>query len=117
MGERFGGRSKGTVNRNKAYLMSRLADMYGDDFHPIMKIAANCVMLQKKADALEIDHDDKVIALQKANAEWARISESTEPKLKAIEVIADIKQDVDITSSIEGMRAFLKEHGIDIEDL
>lgn len=76
---------KGSPNRNKSFLLNRLQDMYGDDFHPIIKIAENCVALQEEADNLE-DIDKKHIALKSANAEWSRIAEFTEPKLKATEL-------------------------------
>jgi len=79
----------GTTNKNKQFLLKRLQAMYGDDFHPIMEIAKNCVVLQKQADNLE-DPDQRYSALKSANAEWSRMAEYTEPKLRAIEVDASI---------------------------
>ena len=86
--------------------MDRLKKMYGDDFHPIMNMAKNCVDLQEKVDEIappEADDEgnispedlaeyaaNKVMAIKVANAEWARIAEYTEPKLKAVEVSGDI---------------------------
>lgn len=94
---------KGTINKNKQFLLSRLQDMYGDDFHPIMRIAENCHVVQKAADDIVVpalpekpDADDikerqenvdrMITALKGANYEWSRLAEYTEPKLKAIEI-------------------------------
>ncbi len=73
--------------------------MYGEDFHPIMKMARNCDILQRQADKmmemvvdmdLEEANRPKVEDINKAictaNAEWYRIAEYTEPKLKAVEI-------------------------------
>ena len=40
---------KGSPNRNKNFLMSRLQDMYGSDFHPILRLADNAVRLDEMA--------------------------------------------------------------------
>lgn len=94
---------KGSPNRNKSFLLNRLQDMYGEDFHPIIKIAENCVELQDNADSIEVPElteaptvDEveakidaqkaRVKSIQLANAEWSRIAEYTEPKLKATEL-------------------------------
>ena len=105
-------RPAGTPNKNKAFLLNRLQDMYGEDFHPIVKIAENCVELQSKVDAIpepEPDADglitaeaiaehaaQKVMAIKVANHEWSRIAEYTEPKLKAIEIQGDIDHTGDL---------------------
>ena len=39
----------GSCNKIKKFLLNRLQDMYGDDFHPIMKMAENAVRLHKIA--------------------------------------------------------------------
>lgn len=99
-------------NKNKAFLLNRLQEMYGDDFHPIVQIAKNCVELQEKVDSIpDPEPDDngvispedvanhaasKVIAIKTANNEWSRIAEYTEPKLKAIEIQADIDHSGDL---------------------
>ena len=68
--------------------MARLKEEYGDDFHPIMKLAQNCVFLQEDADNEE-DLASKVAKVKTANAEWARIAEYTEPKLKATDLTVE----------------------------
>ena len=105
------GRS-GAPNKNKAFLMNRLKDLYGDDFHPILKIAGNCVTLQSEVDEIKVPDIPKNQtvkakekranalvarsgAIQRANHEWARIAEYTEPKLKAVQV--------DLNSDMEGL--------------
>lgn len=104
------GRPPGASSRNKKFLLNRLQKMYGDDFHPIMSIAANCKEMQDKAEAIplpilpdkptaeeiEAYHsalDNRISALRIANAEWSRIAEYTEPKLKSVEI--DLNADVD----------------------
>ena len=91
-------RPEGSYNKNKAFLMSRLQDMYGEDFHPIMNMAKNCVVLQKIAD----DHseggltmgDSQVIdassSAKNANEAWEKVAQYCEPKLKAMEIDGSI---------------------------
>ena len=78
------GRPKGSLNRNKRSLLARLKEEYGEEFHPILRIAQNCVDLQKSAKR-EKDPEKRDIKLKAANAEWARMAEYVEPKLKSIE--------------------------------
>ncbi len=90
------GREAGTPNKNKVYLMNRLQDMYGKDFHPIMNMAKNCVVLQVIADGYTAemtkqDYND-VQAVEevstsaiKANEAWDKMAQYVQPKLKAIE--------------------------------
>jgi len=76
---------KGSLNRNKTFLLNRLQDMYGEDFHPIMKMAEQAVRLHERA----VDGDCQDI---KASLDaWDKVAAYTEPKLKATEV--------DLTSS------------------
>lgn len=96
-------RPQGSQNKNKSFLLKRLQEMYGKDFHPIIKLAQNCVELQGNIELMEIpelpedpDTDEveavvtarlaRVSAIKTANAEWSRIAEYTEPKLKATEL-------------------------------
>lgn len=71
----------GSPNRNKAFLMDRLKDMYGDDFHPIMRMAENAVTLHDQARGT-MDTTD----LKSSIDAWDKIAQYTEPKLKASEV-------------------------------
>jgi len=86
---------KGSPNKNKTFLMNRLQDMYGDDFHPILKMAENAVAMQ--AIIPKMDEDDLVaqaIALEKANTAWDKVAQYTEPKLKAVEVTGQDGKDL-----------------------
>ena len=39
----------GSPNKTKKFLLNRLQDMYGQDFHPIMKMAENAIRLHEIA--------------------------------------------------------------------
>ena len=60
--------------------------MYGDDFHPIMNMAENAVKLQKAAEA-----EQDTASFKAALEGWEKIAQYVEPKLKAVEVNADVK--------------------------
>jgi hypothetical protein len=74
----------GSPNKNKKFLLARLQDMYGDQFHPIMKMAEAASKLDYIAE-----QEGDVAALTAALNGWGKIAEYTEPKLKAVEVRAD----------------------------
>lgn len=74
----------GSPNKNKKFLLARLQDMYGEQFHPIMKMAEAA----SKLDCIAEQEGD-VAALTAALNGWGKIAEYTEPKLKAVEVRAD----------------------------
>ena len=74
-------RPAGASNKNKAFLMDRLRDMYGEDFHPIMRMAENAVTLHDQARGT-MDTADLKLSIDA----WDRIAQYTEPKLKASEV-------------------------------
>lgn len=93
-----GGRPKNSISKNKQFLLDRLQKMYGDDFHPIMNMAQNAVVLQKIAD----EHAEGMVTIAKtergpeiinastsavnAIAAWDKVAAYTEPKLKALEI-------------------------------
>jgi|TARA_R110000851_G_scaffold326837_1_gene495847 hypothetical protein len=74
----------GSPNKNKKFLLARLQDMYGEQFHPIMKMAEAASKLDYIAET-----EGDVTALTAALNGWGKIAEYTEPKLKAVEVRAD----------------------------
>ena len=78
---------EGSPNKNKAFLLKRLQDMYGADFHPIMNMAKNANDFQKAIDML--DEDEKIKAIPEANKLWEGIAQYVEPKLKAVEISGD----------------------------
>ena len=77
-------RPPGVPNKNKKFLLSRLQDMYGESFHPIMKMAEAA----SKLDYIAEEEGD-VAALNAAVNAWGKVAEYTEPKLKAVEIRAD----------------------------
>ena len=88
-------RTKGAVGKNKAFLMSRLQDMYGERFHPILRIAENA----NRLDELSLIEND-VATIKAATDAWAKIAEYTEPKLSAV----TIENDSSLTVSVQSKR-------------
>ena len=74
----------GIPNKNKKFLLARLQDIYGEQFHPIMKMAEAA----SKLDYIAEEEGD-VTALNAAVNAWGKIAEYTEPKLKAVEIRSD----------------------------
>ena len=73
-------RPKGAVGKNKQYLLNRLKDMYGEDFDPVMRMAAQAVKLDSLAD------DDPSVTNQKESiAAWGKIAEFARKCLDAEE--------------------------------
>jgi len=79
-----GGRPQGSMTRNKQFLLKRLQDMYGEEFHPIMKMAENAVTLHKEAQ--QAVDSERVPALKASIDAWDKVAAYTEPKLKALEL-------------------------------
>ena len=78
-------RPAGVPNKNKSFLLKRLQDMYGDDFHPIMRMAENAVTLEEMAR-----QEPDAGTIKAALDGWDKIAQYTEPKLKSIEVSGDV---------------------------
>ena len=70
----------GSPNKNKRFLLNRLQDMYGKEFHPIMKMPENAMTLHELASKTNSMND-----LSRFIDAWGRIARSTEPKLKALD--------------------------------
>ena len=70
----------GSPNKNKRFLLNRLQDMYGKEFHPIMKMPENVMILHEPASKTNSMND-----LSRSIDAWDRIAKYTEPKLKAVE--------------------------------
>ena len=78
-------REAGTPNKNKAFLLNKLKDMYGKDFDPIMMMAEQAVRLHAAA----VDSEDGTKALVESINGWDKIAQYVQPKLKAIEVTGE----------------------------
>ncbi len=92
-------RAAGIPNKNKAFLLNRLQDMYGKDFHPIMTMAKNAVEFQRMVDAKEVE--DKGQALVDANKLWDGIAQYVEPKLKAIDLDLGVQENNPLSDLIK----------------
>lgn len=79
---------QGRPNKNKKFLLARLQDEYGEQFHPIMQMAKNAHKMQSLLESLPEDTSIETlfIALKQAIDSWEKIAQYTEPKLKAMEV-------------------------------
>ena len=87
----------GIPNKNKKFLLNRLQDMYGDEFHPIMKMAENAVAMQAVIDT----KPDDIAAMKAAVDAWDKIAQYTEPKLKAVEVSGDADNPLTTVTKVE----------------
>lgn len=93
---------EGSKNKNKAFLLNRLRDMYGDSFDPIMRAAAlanrldTLIQAQDAQAALLNDPSDKLEAEQKTVGlvlqtidKWLKVGEFTNGKVSAITLSQD----------------------------
>lgn len=92
---------EGSPNKNKVFLLKRLQDMYGDDFHPIMNMAKNAAEFQLLVDSRQIDPDQIGAALVDANKLWEGIAQYVEPKLKAIDLNHGLQENNPIAELIK----------------
>ena len=68
----------GSPNKNKAFLLNRLKDMFGNDFDPIIRMAEQAAELHCVAS------ERRDIASLKASIDaWDKVAVYVEPKLKA----------------------------------
>ena len=74
----------GSPNKTKKFLLNRLQDMCGDDFHPIMMMAENAMTLHELASKTKAMNDPS-----RSIDAWDRIAEYTEPKLKAVDCYSE----------------------------
>lgn len=85
-------RDAGIPNKNKKFLMNRLQEMYGQDFHPIMSMAKNAHEFQQLVDMNIGDPENRGSDLIEANKLWEGIAQYVEPKLKAIDIDHGIQE-------------------------
>lgn len=122
------------MSKNKKFLMTRLQDMYGKDFHPIMQMAKNASTLQKIADdhaegkiTMEKDDKDNIVITDattsaiNANQAWDKIAPYTEPKLTAHSVDTKITAHIDHSDMTEEaldrrVQELNREHERSLED-
>lgn len=92
---------EGSPNKNKQFLLKRLQDMYGDDFHPIMTMAKNAFEFQQLVDVKDGEPEFRGRDLIEANKLWEGIAQYVEPKLKAIDMNHGIQENNPITDLIK----------------
>ena len=77
--------------------------MYGQDFHPVMKMAENAVRLDDIASK-----NDTIDDLKRSIDAWDRFAKYTEPKLKAVDYYPEedrvVKVVVRLFDSAEAVR-------------
>ena len=74
----------GSRNKNKRFLLNRLQDTYVKEFHPIIKMAENAMILHRLASKTNTMND-----LSRSIDAWDRIAKYTEPKLKAVDCYSE----------------------------
>ena len=90
---------KGKPNKNKKFLLNRLQDMYGEEFHPIMKMAENADRLQNLLDTVpEEDINVLFVGLKNTIDSWDKIAQYTEPKLKAVDHSGQVDTTINVTT-------------------
>lgn len=96
-------RPVGALDKNKAFLLNRLKDMYGDDFDPVMMAAKNAYEMQEMATVELTDDqieemsakeylsvtDTTFMRKKECVAAWDKISSYVAPKLKAVELTGE----------------------------
>ena len=113
---------------NKKFLLNRLQDEYGDQFHPIMKMAEACDIMDRQLNMLiELNEEPKTIfAAAKASVDaWEKIAPYVAPKLsaKSVDINGEVNHKVALESpeALEKKKAELEDklraHNIDPEQL
>jgi hypothetical protein len=93
-------RPEGLPNKNKQFLLKRLQEMYGDDFHPILNMAKNAYEFQQTVDDKSGEPEFRGRDLIEANKLWEGIAQYVEPKLKAIEHSGDAENPIEHKHSV-----------------
>ena len=74
----------GSRNKNKRFLLNRLQDTYVKEFHPIIKMAENAMILHRLASKTNTMND-----LSRSIDAWDRIAKYTELKPKAVDCYSE----------------------------
>ena len=90
---------KGSPNKNKAFLLKRLQDMYGEDFDPIIRMSGHAIEMSEIV-AQEPSIDGHKVAVDA----WDKIAQYVQPKLKAVEVSGDPDAPLEVKRVIEFVR-------------
>lgn len=78
---------RGKPNLPKKMLLNRLQDIYGESFHPIMRMADNAAKMEQLIERVDPDDVEQLFVAYKSSIDaWGKIAEYTEPKMKAVEI-------------------------------
>lgn len=77
-------RETGSVNKNRAFLIKKLKEMFGKDFDPIIRASEQATRLH----AMAMDADDPKTVKDSIDS-WLKIGEFVMPKMRAMEMSMD----------------------------
>lgn len=97
---------KGSPNKNSKFLLTRLKDMYGDDFEPMIKAAENAIRMQ---DIANTGGDDEFNMRKECVSAWEKIGQYTNHKLKAVEISGDEESPLSGKWTVEFVNATPKD--------
>jgi hypothetical protein len=73
--------------------------MYGEEFHPIMKMADNASRMQNLIDEIpDEDVQELFVGLKTSIDAWEKIAQYTEPKLKAVDHSGQVDTTINVTT-------------------
>lgn len=100
-------RPKGSVARSKTRLVSLLRQQYGEDFHPIMRMAKHAVELDRLIEESPQEAAENGVSRMDAINAWDKVAAYTEPKLKALEITAEVSDGRDKSDAIRDVESIL----------
>ena len=76
----------GSPNKNKAFLLNRLKNMFGENFDPIIR------MSEQAAELHDIARERRDVSSLKASIDaWDKIAVYVEPKLKSVIHVSELE--------------------------
>jgi hypothetical protein len=87
----------GSPNKNKAFLLNRLKDMFGNDFDPIIRMAEQATELHRLANERR-----DIVSLKASIDAWDKVAVYVEPKLKATNYDQELGEPVPFIINIVG---------------
>ena len=78
-------REYGSVNKNRAFLIKKLKEMFREDFDPILRASEQATRLH----AMAMDSDDSKTVKDSVDS-WLKIGEFVMPKMRAMEMTPSV---------------------------
>ena len=97
-------RTAGSHNKNKAFTLKKLQDMWGKDFNPLMKASESAYRMSQIAEASH-DTEEEFMRHKECVAAWEKVAQYIQPKLKAVEVSGNEDKPLNGKWSIEFVNA------------